>query len=138
MNDQRWLDALLDGEAPPAGAVAPSAALGKLARLQRAFADLQWAELEAPAAHAPVLFQWGHLAVLASIGVGGFGEVYRAFDPMLHREVALKLRRTGNQFAPVAGRAFIEEARRLAQVRHPHVLAVHGAAVHDGRAGIWT
>ncbi len=138
MSDQRWLDALLDGEAPPAGTVAPSAALEKLARLQRAFADLQWAELEAPAAHTPVLFKWGHLAVLASIGVGGFGEVYRAFDPMLQREVALKLRRTGNQFAPVAGRAFIEEARRLAQVRHPHVLAVHGAAVHDGRAGIWT
>ena len=57
---------------------------------------------------------------------------------MLQREVALKLRRAGNQFAPAAGRAFIEEARRLAQVRHPNVLAVHGAAVHEGRAGIWT
>jgi len=134
--DEAWLEALLDGEAP--SSAAPTAAMGKLARLQQAFAELQWAELDATAAGAVSLFGWGHLEVRERIGHGGFGEVYRAFDPMLQREVALKLRRAGNQIAPAAGRAFIEEARRLAQVRHPHVLAVHGAAVHAGRAGIWT
>jgi serine/threonine protein kinase len=110
----------------------------KLVRLQRVFAELQWAELDPPTAHRAVLFEWGHLAVLESVGAGGFGEVFRAYDPMLQREVALKLRLAGNRIAPAAGRAFIEEARRLAQVRHGNVLAVHGAAVHDGRAGIWT
>jgi serine/threonine protein kinase len=128
---------LLDGQNPNLDAAAPASKL-KLVRLQRAFADLQWAELDPPTAHHAVLFEWGHLAVLESIGTGGFGEVFRAYDPMLQREVALKLRRAGNQIAPAAGRAFIEEARRLAQVRHANVLAVHGAAVHDGRAGIWT
>ncbi len=128
---------MLDGHAaePDSDAASPQR---KLTRLQRAFADLQWAELETVAAPIAALFQWGHLAALESIGTGGFGEVFRAYDSMLQREVALKLRRAGNQIAPAAGRAFIEEARRLAQVRHPNVLAVHGAAVHDGRAGIWT
>jgi tetratricopeptide (TPR) repeat protein len=130
------VDALLDGQAPPPNADATSPAR-KLARLQHAFAALQWAELE-PEVPAVALFQWGHLAAREAIGTGGFGEVFRAYDSMLQREVALKLRRAGNQIAPAAGRAFIEEARRLAQVRHPNVLAVHGAAVHDGRAGIWT
>ena len=35
----------------------------------------------------------------------------------------------------LSGRDFVAEARRLARVRHPHVLAVHGASYHDGRAG---
>lgn len=80
-------------------------------------------------------FAWGHLRVLERLGGGSSGEVHRAFDTVLEREVALKLLRDDG-----AGqaRAFIAEARRLARVRHPNVLAVHGAAVHDGRAGIWS
>lgn len=80
-------------------------------------------------------FAWGHLRVLERLGSGSSGEVHRAFDTVLEREVALKLLRDDG-----AGqaRAFIAEARRLARVRHPNVLAVHGAAVHDGRAGIWS
>jgi len=79
-------------------------------------------------------FAWGHLRVLGRLGGGSSGEVHRAFDTVLEREVALKLLRDDG-----AGqaRAFIAEARRLAQVRHPNVLAVHGAAIHDGRAGLW-
>jgi len=70
------------------------------------------------------------------IGEGGSGEVYRAWDPRLHRQVALKLRRKD---APSASSArWIEEARRLAGIRHPNVLVIHGTAVHDERAGIWT
>jgi serine/threonine protein kinase len=43
---------------------------------------------------AAIPFQrWGHLEILERIGVGGFGEVYRARDPKLEREVALKLLR---------------------------------------------
>ena len=81
----------------------------------------------------PVQFVWGHLDVVERLGSGSYGEVFRAFDKVLERDVALKLRGSD----ATSARAYIVEARRLAQVRHPHVLAVHGASVHDGRVGLW-
>jgi serine/threonine protein kinase len=134
-----YLEALLDGEITAPDNTNASPALLKLGRLQKAFAALQWSAAEKPAfSEDEVLFRWQHLAVLTLIGSGGFGEVYKAWDDTLEREVALKLRHRSEGFAPAAGRAFIEEARRLARVRHPNVLAVHGAGVADQRAGMWT
>jgi hypothetical protein len=95
---------------------------------------------------APV-FTWGFLRALERIGEGSFGEVWRAYDSTLHREVALKLRRlhpAGPGAASIAAthdvraRHWLAEARRLARIRHPNVLTVFGATVHDGRAGLWT
>jgi hypothetical protein len=86
----------------------------------------------------PALFEWGPLRVLERLGAGGFGEVYRAWDAKLQREVALKLAREGVGGPLDSARRWLDEARKLARVRHPHVLAVYGADVHDGRAGIWT
>jgi eukaryotic-like serine/threonine-protein kinase len=86
---------------------------------------------------APVLFAWGQLDVLGKLGEGGFGEVYRAYDPMLDREVALKLRKAGPSRERDGGRAWLREAQRLARVRHPHVVSVQGAGEHDGRVGFW-
>ncbi|HEV2104249.1 MAG TPA: protein kinase, partial [Candidatus Eisenbacteria bacterium] len=87
-----------------------------------------------PAAETPGLFTWGPLRVLERLGEGGFGEVYRAWDPALAREVALKLRR-----ADAAGGAarWLREAQALARVRHPHVVTIFGADTHGGRTGIW-
>ena len=85
-----------------------------------------------------VLFKWGHLRVLERIGVGSYGEVYRAFDTMLEREVALKLRRPSVRADAIKNTAFIEEARRLARVRQANVLAIHGADMFDGRVGMWS
>lgn len=84
-----------------------------------------------------VLFEWGHLQVLERLGEGSFGDVYRAYDRTLDREVALKLLKT-DQGRPFQSQLFLHEARQLALVRHRNVLAVHGAAVHDGRPGLWT
>jgi len=82
--------------------------------------------------------RWGHLERLQLAGSGSFGEVFRAFDPSLNRNVALKLKRNdGNGELFGGSRDFIAEAQRLARVRHPHVLAVHGASMHANRAGIW-
>ena len=81
------------------------------------------------------LFTWGPLHVLRPLAEGAFGEVYAAWDPKLQREVALKLRRHAEH--EDAAR-WLAEARRLARVRHPNVLTVQGADVHDGRAGLWT
>ena len=85
---------------------------------------------------SPLRVQWGPLVVLDKIGRGSFGDVYRAWDPRLDREVALKLIPEGTSEA--ASSPVIEEGRLLARVRHPNVLTVHGAERVDGRVGIWT
>lgn len=132
------LAALVDGERIDWSALermlgANSAALARLRRVARlidAFAEAH-AQPAAPLADAGI--PWGHLRVYEKIGTGSYGEVHRAFDPVLEREVALKLRHDQT----LQPRVFIAEARRLARVRHANVLAVHGAAIHEGRAGLW-
>ena len=79
---------------------------------------------------------WGHLRILERLGRGASSVVFRAHDPTLNREVALKLR-SGVQWPRTDHATWIEEARRLARVRHPNVVAVHGADVHDGISGLW-
>ncbi len=91
-----------------------------------------------PDARPPALFHWGELEVLDHLGSGSFGEVYAAWDPKLERIVALKLRRADRGGHGASDRAFLAEARRLARVRHPNVMTVHGADVHDGRLGFWS
>jgi eukaryotic-like serine/threonine-protein kinase len=85
---------------------------------------------------------WGHLQLLEPVGRGTFGEVYRAWDTHLDREVALKLLRTGpvpeDPSASLSDPArVVNEGRLLARVRHPNVITVYGAEPRDGRVGIW-
>jgi TolB-like protein/Tfp pilus assembly protein PilF len=85
----------------------------------------------------PLIGTWGHLALLERLGGGSFGEVYRAWDPQLEREVALKLRRGEPAAEDPAASRIAAEGKMLARVRHPNVITVYGAAVNGGRAGIW-
>lgn len=78
-------------------------------------------------------FRWGPLEVFEPLGAGSFGTVYRAWDSHLKREVALKLLPAD---APGAT-DWLEEARRLARVRHPNVVAILGAEIDGDFAGIW-
>lgn len=65
------------------------------------------------------------------VGSGGMGIVYAAWDPELERRVAVKLVRP--ERADDAARArMLREARALARIAHPNVVAVHDAGVHDG------
>lgn len=89
-----------------------------------------------PAGAPPAPATWGHLEIRGRIGEGAYGEVFRAFDPGLRREVALKLWPPTDD--PRALEQILEEARALARVNHPNVLAVYGVDVHEGRAGMWT
>ena len=80
--------------------------------------------------------RWGPLIVFDKIGRGSFGDVYRAWDPRLDREVALKL--IPEDVSAAATSPVIEEGRLLARVRHPNVMTVYGADRCEGRTGIWT
>jgi len=82
------------------------------------------------------LGRWGHLELLEKIADGAFGEVYRARDPNLDCEMALKLLRRETSESP-DGTEVICEGRLLAKVCHPNVAKVHGAERHWGRAGVW-
>jgi hypothetical protein len=80
--------------------------------------------------------QWGHLLLLRKIGEGAFGEVYHAHDTWLDHPVALKIFKSGVGGGGPSSR-ILHEARKLARIRHPNVVSVHGAESHDGRIGFW-
>ena len=79
---------------------------------------------------------WGHLRVFECIGRGASGEVYRAWDTRLDREVALKLLPSGC-VGGAPRSSIIEEGRLLARVRHPNVVTIYGAERIDDRVGLW-
>jgi tetratricopeptide (TPR) repeat protein len=79
--------------------------------------------------------KWAALEIRAHIGCGRFGDVYRAWDPALEREVALKLVEQGD--AGERDSRVVTEARLMARVRHPNVLTIHGACRIDDVNGLW-
>jgi serine/threonine protein kinase len=70
--------------------------------------------------------------IIASIGAGGMGEVFRARDTRLNRDVAVKV--LPKDFASDADRLrrFEQEAKTLAALNHPNILTIHDAGVHEG------
>lgn len=81
---------------------------------------------------------WGHLRLVERVGSGGFGEVFRAWEDVLHREVALKLfAKASDEESGDRMDRLLEEARHLANLRHENLLRVYGAEVHHGRVGFW-
>ena len=79
--------------------------------------------------------RWGRLELLELVGKGTFGDVYRARDAQLQREVAVKLLRVNHRRDGLVER-MLHEARALARVEHPNVVVVHDAEERDGRAGL--
>jgi TolB-like protein/tetratricopeptide (TPR) repeat protein len=92
---------------------------------------------DAPELAAPSIGSWGHLMLVERLGGGSAGDVYRAWDPHLERDVALKLLHADEATEDPDASSLVREGRLLARVRHPNVIAVHGVAVHDGRFGLW-
>lgn len=77
----------------------------------------------------------GRYHVLELVGTGGMGEVYRAYDTKLKREVALKLLRhaaASNEALGDASARLMREAQVMARLSHPNVLPVFDAGEHDG------
>jgi eukaryotic-like serine/threonine-protein kinase len=74
----------------------------------------------------------GRFEILGPLGRGGMGDVYRARDPQLRREVAIKVLPTAFSRDLNRQRQFEREARAAASLNHPNVVAVHDVGVHDG------
>jgi eukaryotic-like serine/threonine-protein kinase len=85
------------------------------------------------------LGRWGSFELLECVGRGGFGEVYRAFDPSLQREVAVKLLwPEPDESRSRQQEDLLREARAMARVVHPNVVPVYGVDFREGRAGFWS
>src|SRR5258705_8356003 len=116
--------------------------LAKLTEVHTTLSEGPWPAVAPVAARrshvTPAIGTWAHLTLLERLGGGTYGEVYRAWDRQLEREVALKLLRGvhGVGDDPETSR-ITREGRLLARVRHPNVITVHGVDVHDGRVGLW-
>jgi eukaryotic-like serine/threonine-protein kinase len=75
----------------------------------------------------------GPYEVLAPLGAGGMGEVYRARDTRLGREVAVKVLPAEVGASPERVRRFEQEARAAGALNHPGLLAVHDVGAHEGQ-----
>ena len=74
----------------------------------------------------------GHYRVLEKIGSGGMGEVYRASDERLGRDVAVKILKPSLAHDQDRLRRFEQEARAAATLNHPNVVAVYDIGRHEG------
>src|SRR6516164_7693917 len=79
---------------------------------------------------------FGRYQVQGTLGAGGFGAVYLGHDTQLNRPVAIKVLHAEASPTQAEGEAALQEARRLAQLRHPGIVAVHDVGVHEGQVYI--
>jgi serine/threonine-protein kinase len=132
---ETFVDAVLDGGAidwPAAEGRADPATLALIRRLQLA-ASVARVHREILNDLPELSGHWGQFRLLERVGGGTSGEVFRARETRLDREVALKL-----MPAPIdQASAIIREGQLLAKVRHPNVVTIHGAAQLAGRVGLW-
>jgi serine/threonine protein kinase/Tol biopolymer transport system component len=70
--------------------------------------------------------------------VGGMGEVYRAWDPRLKREVAIKVLHSAAAEDPIRRQRLLEEAQAAGSLNHPNILAVYDVGEHEGKLFIVT
>jgi Protein kinase domain len=89
--------------------------------------------LPRPASTAEVLTAVGRFQVRAKLGAGAFGTVFRAYDPHLDREVALKVPNAGVLDSPKRIERFLREAKAAANLRHPHIVPVYDAGKDGDR-----
>ncbi len=74
----------------------------------------------------------GPYEILAPLGAGGMGEVYRARDARLNREIAVKVLPASFADNPDRLRRFEQEARATGMLNHPNILAVYDVGTQDG------
>src|SRR6266545_4101907 len=80
----------------------------------------------------------GPYEIVAPLGAGGMGEVYRARDTRLGRDVALKILPPEVGGDPMRQQRFEQEARAVAALNHPNIVAIHDIGNDNGLAWIVT
>jgi Tol biopolymer transport system component len=75
----------------------------------------------------------GPYDILGAIGAGGMGEVYRARDPRLNRDVAIKVLPDVGAGDPDRRERFVREARAIAALNHPNIVTIHSVEEAEGR-----
>jgi Tol biopolymer transport system component len=78
----------------------------------------------------------GPYRILGPLDAGGMGEVYRAVDTRLHRDVAVKVLPRALSDDPERVARLEREARLLAALNHPHIATIHGLEITDGLSAI--
>ena len=74
----------------------------------------------------------GHYRVTAKIGEGGMGVVYRAFDEVLHRDVALKVVKKDSGTDQLSNQNLLQEARASSSLSHPNICTIYEVAETEG------
>ena len=77
----------------------------------------------------------GRFQLRERLGDGGFGQVFRAYDPRLDRDVAIKVLKKPNPSEKVMER-FFREARAVARLDHPYIVAVHDAGFDNNKCWV--
>ncbi|WP_372366729.1 protein kinase [Candidatus Uabimicrobium sp. HlEnr_7] len=80
---------------------------------------------------------FGRYKILHEIGRGGMGRVFKAHDPHLDREVALKVLKYGEGASEIEIERFIREARATAKLRHPHIVTLYDIG-HENEQNFFT
>jgi serine/threonine protein kinase len=78
--------------------------------------------------------QLGSYRIASLLGSGGMGDVYRAYDDNLRRDVAIKVLRAADADDDAARARLLREARAAAAVNHPNICTIHEVGEHDGLA----
>src|SRR6202165_681793 len=74
----------------------------------------------------------GPYEILAPLGAGGMGEVYRARDTRLGREVAIKILASRHEVTQERRERFLQEARAASALNHPNIVVLHDVGSEDG------
>ncbi len=74
----------------------------------------------------------GKYQIVGYLGRGGMGVVYRGFDPLVERDVALKVLPSGLSVSPQARQRFLAEARAIGKLNHPNATALYEVGETDG------
>src|SRR5437588_10915990 len=74
----------------------------------------------------------GRFRVVVALGAGASGTVYRAHDPRLARDVALKVANPAGLQTPTQIERFLREAKAAGLLRHPHIVPIFDAGCTEG------